>query len=236
MLEKELGKNGFVALLKSEPMLTVAQKCNYQSVDDLLAGLGYGGITLNQVVNRVREVTVTQQKEEDSDIALPTASPSPSCPTKPNKSPILGVEGLVYHIAGCCTPLPGDPIIGVVTRGNRGISIHSQSCSNIENIPGEQFIPVRWNTLDDNGGAATYPVDVQIEVLDRVGVFKDILLRLSDHHVNVCDAGVKTGRNKPATINLRIEIRNRQQLEYIINRISNMSDVLHIHRVNGVDF
>ena len=99
MLEKELGKNGFEALLKSEPMLTVAQKCNYQSVDDLLAGLGYGGITLNQVVNRVREVTVTQQKEEDSDIALPTASPSPSCPTKPNKSPILGVEGLVYHLS-----------------------------------------------------------------------------------------------------------------------------------------
>ncbi|MGK7878644.1 MAG: bifunctional (p)ppGpp synthetase/guanosine-3',5'-bis(diphosphate) 3'-pyrophosphohydrolase [Crocosphaera sp.] len=236
ILEKELGKNGFEALLKSDPMLTVAHKCNYQSVDDLLAGLGYGGVTLNQVVNRVREVTVTQQKEDASEMSLPSASPSPACPAKPNKSPILGVEGLVYHIAGCCKPLPGDPIIGVVTRGNRGISIHNQSCSNLENIPGEQFIPVRWNTLDSKDCVATYPVDLQIEALDRVGVLKDILLRLSDHHVNVCDAGVKTGRNKPAIINLQIEIRNRQQLEYIINRISNMSDVLHIHRVNGVDF
>lgn len=236
ILEKELGKNGFEALLKSSPMQTVAEKCNYQSVDDLLAGLGYGGITLNQVVNRVREVTVTNQKEEVSEINLPSASPSPSCPSKPNKSPILGVEGLVYHIAGCCKPLPGDPIIGVVTRGNRGISIHTQSCSNIENIPGEQFIPVRWNTVDSKGCATTYPVDVQIEALDRVGVLKDILLRVSDHHINVCNAGVKTGRNKPAIINLRIEIRDRHQLDYLMNSINNMSDVLHIHRVNGVDF
>ncbi len=236
MLEKELGKNGFEALLKSDPMLTVAQKCNYHSVDDLLAGLGYGGITLNQVVNRVREVTVTQQKEDDSEMTLPSASPSPACPAKPNKSPILGVEGLVYHIAGCCKPLPGEPIIGVVTRGNRGISIHTQSCSNIENIPGEQLIPVRWNPMDGKGCVATYPVDVQIEALDRVGVLKDILLRVSDHHVNVCNAGVKTGRNKPAIINLRIEIRDRQQLDYIINNIRNMSDILNIHRVNGVDF
>ena len=236
ILEKELGKNGFEALLKSEPMQTVAQKCNYHSVDDLLAGLGYGGITLNQVVNRVREVTVTSQKNEVSEVSLPTASPSPACPAKPNKSPILGVEGLVYHIAGCCKPLPGEPIIGVVTRGNRGISIHTQSCSNIENIPGEQLIPVRWNTMDGKGCVPTYPVDVQIEAIDRVGVLKDILLRVSNHNVNVCNAGVKTGRNKPAIINLRVEIRDRQQLEYLSNSIRNMSDVLDIHRVNGVDF
>ncbi len=108
-----------------------------------MSGLGYGGITLNQVVNRVREVTVKTQREDDSKITLPTASPSPLCPTKPNKSPILGVEGLVYHIAGCCRPLPGEPIIGVVTKGARGISIHTQHCSNIENVPGERFIPVR---------------------------------------------------------------------------------------------
>ena len=236
ILEKELGKNGFEALLKSEPMQTVAQKCNYHSVDDLLAGLGYGGITLNQVVNRVREVMVTSQKNDVTEVIVPTASPSPACPAKPNKSPILGVEGLVYHIAGCCKPLPGEPIIGVVTRGNRGISIHTQSCSNVENVPGQQLIPVRWNTMDSKGCVPTYPVDVQIEAIDRVGVLKDILLRVSNNNVNVCNAGVKTSRNKPAIINLRVEIRDRQQLEYLTNSIRNMSDVLDIHRVNGVDF
>ena len=227
MLEKELGKNGFEALLKSEPMKTVVERCNYHSVDDLLSGLGYGGITLNQVVNRVREITVkTQQKAAEShEINIP-APPSSLGLKKPNRSPILGVEGLLYHIAGCCRPLPGEPIIGVVTRGDRGISIHTQNCSNIENIPGERFIPVRWNRVDEKGCTITYPVDVQIEVIDRVGVLKDILLRVSNHKINVCNASVKTVQNKPAIINLRIEIRDRQQLEYLTNSICNMSDVL----------
>ena len=237
MLEKELGKNGFEALLKSEPMKTVVERCNYHSVDDLLSGLGYGGITLNQVVNRVREITVkTQQKAAEShEINIP-APPSSLGLKKPNRSPILGVEGLLYHIAGCCRPLPGEPIIGVVTRGDRGISIHTQNCSNIENIPGERFIPVRWNRVDEKGCTITYPVDVQIEVIDRVGVLKDILLRVSNHNINVCNASVKTVQNKPAIINLRIEIRDRQQLEYLTNSICNMSDVLNIQRVNRVEF
>ncbi|MEM8780330.1 MAG: bifunctional (p)ppGpp synthetase/guanosine-3',5'-bis(diphosphate) 3'-pyrophosphohydrolase [Cyanobacteria bacterium P01_G01_bin.49] len=236
MLEKELGKNGLEALLKSDPMQAVAERCNYQGVEDLLAGLGYGGITLNQVVNRVREATVKAQRTEVEEITLPTASPSPLCPAKPNKSPILGVEGLVYHIAGCCHPLPGEPIIGVVTRGARGISIHTQRCSNVDNVSGERLIPVRWNTADSNGCTPTYPVDIQIEAIDRVGVLKDILSRVSDNNVNVRNAGVKTGRNKPAMINLRIDIRDRQQLERLVNSISNMSDILNIHRVNGVEF
>ena len=237
MLEKELGKNGFEALLKSEPMKTVVERCNYHSVDDLLSGLGYGGITLNQVVNRVREITVkTQQKAAEShEINIP-APPSSLGLKKPNRSPILGVEGLLYHIAGCCRPLPGEPIIGVVTRGDRGISIHTQNCSNIENIPGERFIPVRWNRVDEKGCTITYPVDVQIEVIDRVGVLKDILLRVSNHNINVCNASVKTVQNKPAIVNLRIEIRDRQQLEYLTNSICNMSDVLNIQRVNRVEF
>ena len=237
ILEKELGKNGFEALLKSEPMKTVAERCNYHSVDDLLSGLGYGGITLNQVVNRVREITVkTQEKNTETHDAGLSIIPSSLCPKKPNKSPILGVEGLLYHIAGCCRPLPGEPIIGVVTRGDRGISIHTQNCSNIENIPGERLIPVRWNKVDKKGCAITYPVDVQIEVIDRVGVLKDILLRVSNHNINVCNAGVKTIQNKPAIINLRIEIRDRQQLEYLTNSICDMSDVLNIQRLNRVDF
>ncbi|MEA5511170.1 bifunctional (p)ppGpp synthetase/guanosine-3',5'-bis(diphosphate) 3'-pyrophosphohydrolase [Crocosphaera sp. UHCC 0190] len=236
MLEKELGKSGLDALLKSDPMQAVAERCNYQAVEDLLAALGYGEITLNQVVNRVREATVKAQQGDVSAITLPTASPSPLCPTKPNKSPIVGVEGLVYHIAGCCHPLPGEPIMGVVTRGARGISIHAQGCSNVESVPGERLIPVRWNITDDKGCLPTYPVDISIEAIDRVGVLKDILSRVSDHHVNVRNAGVRTSRNKPAMINLRIDIRDRQQLECLINNIRNMSDILNIHRVNGVEF
>ena len=236
MLEKELGKNGLDALLKSDPMQSVAERYNYQSVEDLLAALGYGEITLKQVANRLREITVKTQEEEipaDKTRFSNLCSPA-SYSAKQSKSPIMGVEGLVYNIAGCCHPLPGEPIIGIVTKGARGISIHCQGCSNIENILGDRLVPVRWNSTEDNGHTQTYPVDIFIEALDRVGILKDILSRLSDNNINVRNAGVKTGNSQPAIINLRIDIRDRQQLECIITQIRNLSDIVNVHRVNSV--
>ncbi|MEB3231159.1 MAG: bifunctional (p)ppGpp synthetase/guanosine-3',5'-bis(diphosphate) 3'-pyrophosphohydrolase, partial [Leptolyngbyaceae bacterium] len=134
LLERELGKKGFEALLKSDPMRATAERCNYQSVDDLLVSLGYGETTLNLVVNRLREEIKAYQSlteapapttTETAQMLLPFPSSTPRhIPTHGRQSPIIGVEGLVYSIAKCCSPLPGEPIIGVVTMGSRGISIH----------------------------------------------------------------------------------------------------------------
>jgi GTP pyrophosphokinase len=235
LLEKEVGKNGFDALLKSEPMLQVAQRCNYHSVEDLLAGLGYGEVTLNQVVNRLRDTVTQQQPVEETEVILPpTSAPRPAPPPSTGgQSPIAGVEGLVYHMAGCCTPIPGEPIIGVVTRGDRGISIHRQGCGNVENIAGDRLIPVSWNPQNEKEGRPhTYPVEIQIEVLDRVGVLNDILSRLKDNNVNVRSANVRTYMGKPATIELGIDIRDRPQLERTFTQIRQISDVLNLRRMS----
>lgn len=240
LLEKELGKSGLDALLKSEQMQLTAQRCNYQNVEDLLAALGYGEVTLNQVVNRLRDEVKKQQPVEDVESApepehIYSSSPVTDLPSSGGKSPIAGVEGLLYHLAGCCKPLPGESIIGVVTRSARGISIHRQGCENVDKVPGERLIPVNWNPIDDQGRPLTYPVDIQIEAIDRVGVFKDILARLSDQNINVRNAGVKTNYGKPALISLSIDIRDRQQFEYITNRIKNMSDIINIRRLSQID-
>ena len=240
LLEKEMGKTGIDSLLKSEPMQITAQKCNYQSVEDLIAALGYGEVTLNHVVNRLREVIKEEQPveqvTEEQEIASLSSTVTTEVPqSKGSKSPIAGVEGLLYHLAGCCKPLPGEPIIGVVTRGSRGISIHRQGCTNVEQIPGDRLVPVNWNPIDEKGRSLTYPVDIQIEAIDRVGVLKDILSRFSDQNINVRNAGVKTSPNKPALISLSIDIRDRQQFEYTINRVKNMSDILNIRRVSQGD-
>ncbi|MBE9168536.1 bifunctional (p)ppGpp synthetase/guanosine-3',5'-bis(diphosphate) 3'-pyrophosphohydrolase [Pleurocapsales cyanobacterium LEGE 06147] len=242
LLEKELGKSGLDALLKSEPMQITAQRCNYQNAEDLLAALGYGEVTLSQVVNRLRDVVKEQQPVEEvetesniEELITSSSLPNPPSTTNSKKSPIAGVEGLLYHLAGCCKPLPGESIIGVVTRSSRGISIHRQGCHNVENVPGERLVPVNWNPIDNNGRPLTYPVDIQIEAIDRVGVLKDILARLSDQNINVRNAGVKTSPGKPALIHLSIEIRDRQQFEYILNRIKNMGDVINIRRISQVD-
>ena len=235
LLEKEMGKSGFDALLKSEPMQIVAQRCNYHSVEDLLSALGYGEITQNQVVNRLRDVVKEQQPVEEAEVKekVEISRYTPSQTEKPNsgKSPIIGVEGLLYHIAGCCKPLPGESIIGVVTLSSRGISIHRQGCHNVDKVPGERIVPVSWNTGSEEGKPLTYPVDIQIEAMDRVGVLKDILARLSDRGINIRNAGVKTSPNQPALISLSLDIRDRQQLEYVFQRIRSMSDTLNIRRV-----
>lgn len=237
LLEKGLGKKGFDALLKSEPMLITAQKCNYPTVEDLLAALGYGEVTLNQVVNRLRDLAKEQQtiaEEESEEIILPNPpSERPQELSTGSKYPIAGVEGLLYHLAGCCKPLPGESIIGVVTRNSaRGISIHRQGCQNLNGVPGERLIPVSWNPIDGEGRPITYPVDIEIEAIDRVGVLKDILTRLSEQNINIRNAGVKTSKNKPALISLSIDIRDRQQFEHILNKVKSMSDILNIRRVS----
>jgi GTP diphosphokinase / guanosine-3',5'-bis(diphosphate) 3'-diphosphatase len=245
MLEKEMGKSGFDALLKSEPMQAVAERCNYQAPEDLLAGLGYGEVTLNLVVNRLRENIRKHQPIDPktelgiaadsltlpTHVSLPSHRNAPSVPS--SDAPILGVEGLMYHLAGCCHAVPGEPIIGVVTMGSRGISIHRQGCQNVDGIPGDRLIPVRWNTsIHPQSRRPTYPVEVQIEVLDRVGVLKDILTRLTDSKVNVHNAQVKTFPGRPALIHLGLDIEHYNQLEQIFAQIRKMSDVLNLRRLN----
>ena len=233
MLERELGKNGFEALLKSAPMLATVERCNYHSVDDLLSAVGYGEITLNHVVNRLRETVKAQQPiaPAPQQLLLPATTYKALLPS-PCKSPIIGVEGLLYHLAGCCTPVPGEPIIGVVTRSNRGISIHRQGCSNVEQVPGDRLVPVSWNPIQEGERPQTYPIDIQITVIDRVGVLKDILSRLTDNNINVRNAQVRTFPDQTAMIDLGIDVRNHDQLERTFAQVKKLSDVLNLHRLS----
>ncbi|MEM8638873.1 MAG: bifunctional (p)ppGpp synthetase/guanosine-3',5'-bis(diphosphate) 3'-pyrophosphohydrolase [Cyanobacteria bacterium P01_G01_bin.54] len=243
MLEKAMGKSGFDALLKSEPMQMAALRCNFHSVDDLIAALGYGEVTLNHVVNRIQEaVKLTQPLETEepnpdepleSAIALRTDDPAERAKTK--REPIQGLEGLLHQMAGCCNPVPGEPIIGVVTR-TKGISVHRQGCPNVEQVEGDRLIPVSWNangpqTPQRSGG---YRVRIQVEVLDRVGIMRDLLAKISDHEINVTQAVVVTHPGKPALINLSLEVSDRPQLDSCFNHIRQMADVMDLRRISTV--
>ena len=247
MLEKAVGKTGFDSLLKSERMQRVAERSNHQSVEDLLAAVGYGEITTNSVASKLREESLQEQElekaeqkadlEEETIQNLPKTTSRPSHQPKQGQSPIAGVEGLMYHRAGCCSPIPGEAIVGIVTR-TKGITIHRQDCSNVEQVDSDRVIPVHWNIVNGegknngNGRSPTYTVDLEVEVIDRVGVFRDILARLSDQHINVSNASVKTGKDKPALITLSIEVKDHQQMESCFNRIKQMTDVLKLRRVD----
>jgi len=190
------------------------------------------------VLNRLREklrlasaaaVPVPSNEQVAAELSAHAAhadhQPSPPAGT----SAILGLEGLDYRLGGCCTPLPGEPILGAVALGNHGITIHRQDCSNLGHVPAERRLPVGWNPAV-KANPRRYPVQLRIEVLDRVGVLKDILTRLSDHRINVSDARVRTTPGKPARIDLRVELDSAGQLLSTIGQIRSMADVLDIAR------
>nr|WP_259720609.1 bifunctional (p)ppGpp synthetase/guanosine-3',5'-bis(diphosphate) 3'-pyrophosphohydrolase [Synechococcus sp. CS-1328] len=237
MLERELGREGFDGLLNGEAMARVARRCNLVGTEDLLAALGFGGVTLHQVLNRLREeirlaTEAATPVLSNEQVAAGVGSQATAVPPGPGSgagSPILGVEGLEYRMGGCCSPLPGEPILGSVALGNHGITIHRQDCSNVAQVPLERRLPVRWNPAIDQG-KRRYPVQLRIEVLDRVGVLKDILTRLSDHRINVSDARVRTAYDKPARIDLRVELISAGQLRTTMDQIRSMADVLDICR------
>ncbi len=237
LLEREVGRNGFEALLNSDAMRKVAERCNLQTTEDLLAALGFGAITQQQVLNRFREEIRLQnltvkEPETNSDVAKQLIDQTNLSPTKTHSlesNPIIGVEGLDYRLGGCCSPLPGEPILGTVALGNHGITIHRQDCTNVTSIPSERRLPVHWNQRSSEEHAR-FPVQLRIEVIDRVGILKDILMRLSDNRINVSDARVKTSYGKPASIELRVELKNAVQLNKTIGQIKSMADVIDIAR------
>jgi guanosine-3',5'-bis(diphosphate) 3'-pyrophosphohydrolase len=241
MLERELGRDGFDALLNGEAMARVAKRCNLVATEDLLAAIGFGGVTLHQVLNRLREELRLASAEEQLVLsneelarkveAQAAAAPAPPVSTHGEASPILGLEGLEYRLGGCCSPLPGEAIVGTVALGNHGITIHRQDCSNLTSVPVERRLPVQWNPQAAEVLRRRYPVQLRIEVLDRVGVLKDILTRLSDHRINVSDARVRTNPGKPARIDLRVELQSAHQLRDTLDQIRSMADVLDIARI-----
>ena len=238
LLERELGRSGFDALLSSEAMTRVSERCNLHSTEDLLAALGFGAVTLQQVLNRLREEVRLQTETEaqplsNEDVARKLveqqAEGAPARERHGDSQPILGVEGLDYRLGRCCGPLPGEAIVGTVALGNHGITIHRQECPNIEAMPSERRLPVRWNPAAHREGQR-FPVHLRIEVIDRVGILKDILMRLSDGSINVSDARVKTAYGKPARIELQVELGSADLLQRTLNQIRSMADVLDIAR------
>ena len=125
--------------------------------------------------------------------------------------------------------MPGESILGTVALGNHGITIHRTNCVNIQSVPNDRKLSVKWNS-SAHIKEEKFPIQLRIEVIDRVGVLKDILMRLSDRGINVIDARVKTSHGKPACIDLRVELESVNQLEITINQIRSMVDVLDIAR------
>ena len=233
MLEKETKRLGYdiKVLLKADKLKTVATAVRLDGEESLYATIGYGGITLNNVMSRLVELYKKEQKlNTTKDLSELLAELKPRRSKAKNSHGILvkGEEGIMVKLARCCNPIPGDPVIGYITRGS-GISVHRRDCPNVlSNNPEEQsrLIEVSWDIATD----AIYKVNIVISADNRPGMMSDIMQVTSEAKLNINALNCRTDRNKVASITMGLDISNLEQLDNIMNKIKRMKGVYSVER------
>ena len=133
----------------------------------------------------------------------------------------------MYSFARCCSPIPGEPIVGVVTR-SKGVSVHRIDCKTLENVPPERMMDIRWS---GDHTTKTYSTTIRVETAEKMGLLKDIIAAVSDNNTNINYANVKSKNNKIGIIELGIELNNIDTLKKVINSIQSIPDVYSVKRV-----
>ncbi|MGQ0551116.1 MAG: RelA/SpoT family protein [Armatimonadota bacterium] len=223
MLERELRRTGGIAAaMKQERLREVAEQFSVPSEDELLAAVGNGDISVLQVAQALRGGEAAEPEPEPAPVITPTA-PAPSGGVR-----VRGVENVLMHFARCCTPLPGDRIVGYITRG-RGVTIHRSDCANIVFLRShpERLLEVEWLTTQEG----PYQVEIEVEAFDRVGLLKDILAAIAETKTNILSVNARVRKDKVAITNIVLDIRSVGQLHAVMQKIEKVQQVFNVARV-----
>ncbi len=228
-LEEECRRQGVPAgeLLRPEKLLAVANKVNLGTVDDLYALVGYGELTAEGVIHRIREDLPKRSFDElrtSNDGAMEQGS-------LPIEIPASGIDGVLFKLSKCCMPIPGDTIVGYVTRG-KGVTIHRMDCPNLRKSRENAEEAKRLMTLDwQDSGHGIYQADLEIIALDRVGLMADIGSIFSETKTNIRSLKMTSDQKKhAANIILQVDTSGVRNLQEIIARINVLNDIIHVHR------
>lgn len=234
MIEKEIEEQGFNRdeVLTTENFKRACEKFNYQSADDLIAAVGFNGMTALQVVNRLAEKI---RKERDSQEALQKITKEMNKPedTKPTETGVVvrGLENLLIRLSRCCRPVPGDDIVGFITKG-RGVSVHRADCPNVQAASEkERLIDVEWEFADNN--TKLYAVDIEVTGFDRPALITDVMQVVNETKTQISAVNGRADRDKIATVHLTLQIRDIQHLYKVVDRIKQIPDIYSVQRVNN---
>jgi GTP pyrophosphokinase len=223
-LERELRRLARTSLgaVGQERLSEVARHYNFDAVDDFFAAVGYGAIGAQSVVMRLGVV-------DDAQLTLPTVAPPPS-PARAGGVRVKGVGDLLVRFAKCCHPIPGDPIIGFITRG-KGVTVHLRSCPTVVNEREvTRLIEVEWETAP----AQTYPISIRVEAYDRTGLLNDITQVVAENKVNIVAANVNVNPDHTAVVTATLQVASVAQLARVMGRIEQLKDVIAVQRDLGV--
>ncbi len=222
-LEVELTKACFDDFMKSGIIDKAAIEMNYKTPTDLFAALGYGETTIHKVLNVLKKYDTPKTNEE---LAQEKTQIQPK-KSKSKKNDIIGLEGLLWSLAKCCSPIPGEPIVGVVTR-SKGVSVHRLDCKCLGNIEPERMIDISWA---ENVSKAKYIAHLRVECLDRVGILRDILMETGDLGINIIYSNTYLKGRKFGIIDLGIELDSIETLKKVILSIQSLNDVFSVRRL-----
>ena len=189
----------------------------YSKVDDLLAAIGYGAVSATQIANRL-------DQNREKNVLVP--APHIEVARSPARLQVMGVGDLLTNLAPCCKPVPGDEIIGYVTRG-RGITVHRTDCPNVvATADPERLVPVTWG----DRGQDTFPVTIRVHAWDRVGFLKDVSTLLADQRVNIISVLTTTHGDRTVTLLVTVEVEGIEQLSRILQKLEGIRDVYEVRR------
>lgn len=235
-IERELKQLGFEASIwmTDDRLLEVAKKFNFNDVEDMMAAVGFNGITATQVCTRMIK-KMRKEVEEENQIELTREIKEIKKEPVRRRQPshgitVKGVNNLLTRFARCCNPVPGDDIIGYVTRG-RGVSIHRADCMNVASTTDredmERMIDVAWG----ESAEVCYSIDIEITGIDRRGFLNEVLQAVSESKAIIAAVSGRSDRNKIAIIYMTILIWNTTHLQSIIKKIKRIKDVYTVQRV-----
>ncbi|QSS99070.1 bifunctional (p)ppGpp synthetase/guanosine-3',5'-bis(diphosphate) 3'-pyrophosphohydrolase [Pontibacillus sp. ALD_SL1] len=223
-------------VLNAENLDRVAEKFNFTNDDDMYAAVGYQGITAAQIATRLTEkIRRKQNKEKDLEETLEGVQNDIKRPPHSNKKKkdsgvrVKGVDNLLVRLSRCCNPVPGDDIVGYITKG-RGVSVHRSDCPNVKTDDvRNRLLPVEWeNTGEDS---KQYSLDLEISGYDRRGLLNEVLQAVNETKTNITAVTGRSDRNKMATIHMTIMIQNISHLRKVVDRIKQIPDVYTVRRV-----
>ncbi len=227
-------------LLKPKYMQAVQEKYGFKDWDSTLAALGHGGLKEGQIVNRLVEEYSKDHKKEitDETILEKVAEASKNkVHVAKSKSGIVvkGIDDMAVRFSRCCNPVPGDEIVGFITRG-RGMSIHRTDCINILHLPdGERarLIPAEWGKPEGGSEAASYLAEIKIYSQDRQGLLMDITKVFTEMTIDVKSMNVRTSKQGKATIEAGFIVNGRDELGHVIEKLRQLPGILDIERAVG---
>ncbi len=229
-IEKEIKKLGMknTEILKPEWIQVALDRYNYNTIDDMYSSIGFGGISANKIIARLLEEYRKEHTEEDLEAKIQELSiTKPSKNVSKNGVVVKGIDNCLVKLAKCCNPLPGDNIIGYITKG-RGVSVHRVDCTNVKNLLEEdnRMIDVYWNDKLNS----SYNAEIEVYANDRDGLLKDIIKQLESAKAKMMGINAKANKEGVVLIEINLELQNKDELDKVLKTLRNVYSVYDVKR------